>query len=361
MNTVNKDVVDFDFDLAVSFAGENRAYVEDVVRKVGESGDIRVFYDLDYRYDMWGEDGVEYLSAVYMKRARFVVMFIDHHYAEKEWTRLEKKSALARAIQQRSAYILPVRLDDTELDGLLPTLQYISAIREGVDGIVAGIRAKLGSARVPRPSTYQGGIARTPEELQELIAQRPPAWEYVVFGSVLHQRRTALASQRRDHKIRYAAPTGRTIETAADADAAVDALLMDLLQTAEDIDRILDQDVQTDAFGAIGEPGDPDRIIHVADRFMEVYKRFLDLAAELRGARTHPDLRELLERAAAITDRPLDDLDKFLDEYETLVDGITARLEVGENIEMQIVMPITLDDAAMDALREERERIAQIF
>ena len=116
----------YQFDVAVSLAGEDRELVEEIVSRLKVAG-IRVFYDTDYRADMWGEDLVEYLDQIYRLKARYVIMFISRFYAEKMWTRHERRSALARALEQRSAYILPVRLDSTALDGLPPTVGYLDA------------------------------------------------------------------------------------------------------------------------------------------------------------------------------------------------------------------------------------------
>jgi hypothetical protein len=69
----------YEFDIAVSFAGEDRDYVSEVV--AGVKGDVKVFYDEDYAVESWGEDGVEYFSGVYLSRARYAVMFVSQHYA----------------------------------------------------------------------------------------------------------------------------------------------------------------------------------------------------------------------------------------------------------------------------------------
>jgi hypothetical protein len=99
----------YDYDVALSFAGEDRTYVEDVASALKSVG-LKVFYDADFLAETWGEDLVELFEAVYRIRSRFVVMFVSRHYAEKEWTRHERRSALARAMQEKSAYVLPVRL-----------------------------------------------------------------------------------------------------------------------------------------------------------------------------------------------------------------------------------------------------------
>jgi TIR domain len=47
-----------------------------------------------------------------------VVMFISAEYAAREWTRVERRTALARAVRERREYVLPARFNDTPLPGL---------------------------------------------------------------------------------------------------------------------------------------------------------------------------------------------------------------------------------------------------
>ena len=53
-------------------------------------------------------------------------MFVSKHYRDRVWTTRELGSALARAVEEKgNEYILPVRIDDTILSGLLPTISYL--------------------------------------------------------------------------------------------------------------------------------------------------------------------------------------------------------------------------------------------
>ena len=83
-----------------------------------------------------------HLDEVYRKKAKYCVIFSSKHYAEKVWTNHERRSAQARAIKERQEYILPVRFDDTEIPGILPTVGYVN------------------------------GAKVTPEELSELIIKK---------------------------------------------------------------------------------------------------------------------------------------------------------------------------------------------
>lgn len=113
-----------EYDVALSFAGEDRSYVEDVANRLTHAG-AKVFYDRYEQASLWGEDLYERLTDVYQKKARFTVMFISQHYAAKLWTRLERKAAQARAFTESQGYILPARFDDTDVEGLLPTVGFI--------------------------------------------------------------------------------------------------------------------------------------------------------------------------------------------------------------------------------------------
>jgi hypothetical protein len=111
------------YDVVLSFAGEDREYVERVAEFLEKHGVI-AFYDKYEPATLWGKDLVEHFDRVYRKQGRFCIMFVSRYYAEKMWTRHERRSALARALEERVEYVLPARFDDTEIPGLQPTIAY---------------------------------------------------------------------------------------------------------------------------------------------------------------------------------------------------------------------------------------------
>lgn len=133
---------DYDYDVAFSFAGEDRRIVESLANRLKQHN-VSVFYDRDEQAAMWGENLQEYLTDIYLKQARFCIMFISQAYAEKMWTRHERRTAMARAMEQKRAYILPIRLDHTELEGLLPSVAYINFSDHNEEEIVGMILEKL--------------------------------------------------------------------------------------------------------------------------------------------------------------------------------------------------------------------------
>lgn len=113
-----------DYDVALSFAGENRVYVGKVAEYL-KNNDIKVFYDEFEQIDLWGKDLGQHLHTIYSRDSKYCIPFISKEYKEKIWTRHEFKSALERALQEKKEYILPARFDNTEIEGLMSTIGYM--------------------------------------------------------------------------------------------------------------------------------------------------------------------------------------------------------------------------------------------
>jgi hypothetical protein len=72
-------------------------------------------------------------------------MFVSKEYREWKWTILEARCAQARALEEKgNEYTLPIRVHDTDLEGLLPTTGYVP-IGTGIEKIGEMLVKKLGS------------------------------------------------------------------------------------------------------------------------------------------------------------------------------------------------------------------------
>ena len=134
------------YEVALSFAGEEREYVENVARALHSRG-IKVFYDDFEQVRLWGTNLVEELHDVFENRADLAVMFISENYIEKAWPTHERRSILSRSIQEKCAYVLPVRFDDTPVPGLLTSISYVRAKKYTPAGLAVIIAEKIGISR----------------------------------------------------------------------------------------------------------------------------------------------------------------------------------------------------------------------
>jgi len=144
-----QDISDaYEYDVALSFAGEDRAYVEKAARLLKERG-VRVFYDRYEEVELWGKDLYTHLDDVYRNKARYCIIFVSKHYREKLWTNHERESAQARAFTENEEYILPARFDDTEIPGIRPAVGYIPLRNVAPQEFVELVCQKVG---LPEPT-----------------------------------------------------------------------------------------------------------------------------------------------------------------------------------------------------------------
>src|SRR4051794_37482372 len=73
------------YDVCLSFAGEDRVYVEKVASSLRRMK-VAVFYDRYEQAELWGKDLYTHLDSVYRLSAKFCLIFISKHYAKKLWT-----------------------------------------------------------------------------------------------------------------------------------------------------------------------------------------------------------------------------------------------------------------------------------
>jgi hypothetical protein len=124
-------------------------------RPGAEGAGARCFYDDDEQIELWGKFLAEELPAIYGEQAA-AVTFVSAEYAAREWTRVERRTALARAVRERREYVLPARFDGTSLPGLPSDMVTVvpgvsdeilpEYVLRDVDAAESGIRAKVTAA-----------------------------------------------------------------------------------------------------------------------------------------------------------------------------------------------------------------------
>jgi hypothetical protein len=153
---------DYEYDVCLTFAGENRDYVEEVARDLQGRG-IRVFFDGFERAELWGKDLYEHLAYIYSRAARYCVLFASEAYAAKAWPTHERRNAQERAFGDHGEYVLPARFDDTEIPGLPETVRYEDLRQVSPSELAALIDEKLG------PRQKENFLPPSPDRVFELL------------------------------------------------------------------------------------------------------------------------------------------------------------------------------------------------
>ncbi|MDY6895675.1 MAG: TIR domain-containing protein [Thermotogota bacterium] len=137
-------MTDIRYDIAISFAGEDRKIAETLANRLDSSG-YSVFYDEFEIYDLWGSDLSIKLGNVYGGMARFCLIIVSKHYLRKMWTNHERQFAISNLLEKGNDYILQLKLDDSELPGISPTIAYLRLNHRSIDEIYKILLRKLGA------------------------------------------------------------------------------------------------------------------------------------------------------------------------------------------------------------------------
>jgi len=163
---------EFQYEIALSFAGEQRDYVERVAELLREN-QISVFYDRFEEAQLWGRNLYDHLQEVYREKSKFTVIFCSQDYAKKLWTDHERQSAQERAFRENEAYILPAKFDDTEIPGIPSTVGYVDLRSRTPEQLYELIAEKLnktaGQSNQSGTSASQSGLSTEANELLDLI------------------------------------------------------------------------------------------------------------------------------------------------------------------------------------------------
>ena len=158
------------YDVALSFAGEDRQHAKALADLLKADG-YCFFYDENELAQLWGKNLYDYLSSVYKDRARYCVMFLSQHYERKLWTNHERQLAQARAFQENREYILPVRLDDTEIPGIPPTVGYLDLRMMTIEEVYEVLIEKLADTISQTTETNLATTAKS--DAHEFVLLRP--------------------------------------------------------------------------------------------------------------------------------------------------------------------------------------------
>lgn len=178
------------YDVAISFAGEDRSTAAKIAELLAARGHS-VFYDMWEQAALLGKDLLDHLGTIYRDDARFCVLIVSRHYSSKAWTRHELRSAQERASASPTEYILPLRLDDSPVPGLLATTGFLDLRKISVAEAADLIGQKLPHRSRAIPQTDESRSGPTVGELtrrllEEASAKRraEAAWQLDLRGDL---------------------------------------------------------------------------------------------------------------------------------------------------------------------------------
>ena len=132
----------YPWDVAASFAGEDREIVERLKNILNDAG-YTMFYDFDVQHQLWGVDLRAKLADVYSNDAQYMLIFLSQNYPEKNWTRFEFEIGKEARSKRTSTYLLPVVIDDVAVVGLSANVGHIDLRRCSVEQLADSLIEKI--------------------------------------------------------------------------------------------------------------------------------------------------------------------------------------------------------------------------
>jgi hypothetical protein len=123
-------VSQINFKVALSFPGEHRNYVSDIVEILKiRIGTDQVFYDYDYQSQLAVPNLDTLLQNIYRNNSELIVVFLCKEYSKKEWCGLEWRAVRDIIKAKEDERVMFVRFDDSKIDGVFSIDGYIDATR----------------------------------------------------------------------------------------------------------------------------------------------------------------------------------------------------------------------------------------
>lgn len=182
------------FDVAISFAGEDREKAKQLVSCLKKKG-VHVFYDNDYQANLVGKDLYQHLHKLYKDSALFFVPLISTNYIQKPWAMHELRAAQEREFSEYSEeveYILPIKLDDTNAPGIPSTKGYLDMRKQSSSKIATIIKQKVEirkSSDIFEKERFYNSTVRSFEFLSNrfcLLSQTSKAAEFAHLPSLIN-------------------------------------------------------------------------------------------------------------------------------------------------------------------------------
>lgn len=124
------DITKHVFDVALSFPGEIRGYVESIAKELEKIiGPNSYFYDNNYLAQLARPSLDTLLMDIYGNRSKLIIVFLCTKYQEKDWCGLEFRAIREKILTKEYEKIMYIKMDSGEVDGVLRTDGYIDGTK----------------------------------------------------------------------------------------------------------------------------------------------------------------------------------------------------------------------------------------
>jgi hypothetical protein len=107
----------YKYDVAISFAEEDKEIAEEISNSLKEVG-LKPYFYKNEEAENWGENLFNVIIKRYREEAHLALILISKHYVKKRWADIERQIIQTIPLRGSGAYLLPLAIDDTRVDGI---------------------------------------------------------------------------------------------------------------------------------------------------------------------------------------------------------------------------------------------------
>ena len=199
-----------------------------------------------------------------------------------------------------------------------------------------------------------GSDALRPQALRILL-EKPKGWEYLLFAQILNDEISALYQKRLDVELGISFGQTFQLKERLDVTSWVSETLFAMVNTTSQIERAIN-DGLIRAVGEPGEPGDAQRIYHLAKRVADAYEQLLDWKLKFYRVSTPDPFKRIIELTSNIPNNALNEIESFSKSlYGTLQDHINNSASYPAGTVINVTLKLTIPPA--DELHAEVQRL----
>jgi len=138
------DITKHEFDVALSFPGEVRGYIESVAAELERIiGPNSYFYDNNYVAQLARPSLDDLLQDIYGNRSKLVVVFLCEKFQEKEWCGIEFRAIKEIIMKRQHEKVMFVKMDDGQVQGVFNTDGFIDARKHSPAEVATFIQERV--------------------------------------------------------------------------------------------------------------------------------------------------------------------------------------------------------------------------
>ena len=127
--------MEFEHDIAISYAGEDQELAGTIASKLEASG-VGVFFASTQQAMLLGERLEDVFARTFGSTSRYVAVLVSEHYPIKDWTRYELSIARDEEKKRKEAFVLPLFLADARMVEIPPDKGYLDLRAMDLDAAI---------------------------------------------------------------------------------------------------------------------------------------------------------------------------------------------------------------------------------